>query len=255
MIDTHGTHLTTVNSRTSKAGRVLTRHFLNAAVLFIVICTITCAASYLCADPWPQFRGANASGVSRETAELPADIGPEKHVQWKTPLARGHSSPVVYGKRVYLTALRDRRLVTMALDTESGHVAWETEAPYEKLESVHKIGSPATSSVATDGRHVYSFFGSSGLFCYDLDGKEIWQRKLGPFNNQFGATSSPILAGDKLVMIQDHDTGSHLAAFDKLTGKTILENRAPQLSPQLRPRRLFGASTGDRRSWSPDRLM
>ncbi|MCH8035474.1 MAG: PQQ-binding-like beta-propeller repeat protein [Bacteroidetes bacterium] len=115
----------------------------------------------------------------------------------------GHSSPVVSGGRVYLTAVRGRKLLTICQDRSSGKMLWEAEAPYEKLERAHRIGSQATPSVATDGRHVFSFFGSSGLFCYTTGGREVWRRKMGPFDNQFGATSSPILADGRIIMIQD----------------------------------------------------
>jgi outer membrane protein assembly factor BamB len=178
------------------------------------------------ADPWPQFRGPNATGVSREVAPLPTEIDPQQPL-WKVPLAKGHSSPVVHSGRVYLTTLEDQKLLTIALDADTGRRLWQREASYEKLESVHGVGSPATSSVAADGERVYSFFGSSGLNCYDLAGKALWSKRLGPFNNEFGAASSPVLAGDKLVMIQDHDTGSYLAAWNKLTGETAWQTERP----------------------------
>ncbi|MEQ8787773.1 MAG: PQQ-binding-like beta-propeller repeat protein [Pirellulaceae bacterium] len=184
---------------------------------------------HLLADSWPQFRGPNAAGVSREEQPLPVEIGPEKNVVWKIALAKGHSSPVVAAGRVFVTALDDKQLVTIGLDAKDGRELWRRVAPYDKLESVHSVGSPATSSVATDGDRVYSFFGSSGLYCYSLDGEQIWSRRLGPFNNQFGAMSSPVLAGDKLLMIQDHDTGSHLEARDKLSGEVLWRVERPNM--------------------------
>jgi outer membrane protein assembly factor BamB len=173
------------------------------------------------AENWPQFRGANASGVSRESTPLPADIGPDRHVVWKLPVGRGHSSPVVFGDRVYLTSLRDKQLLTLAIDVVSGEITWEAAAEYAKLESVHRIGSHATPSCATDGEIVVSFFGSSGLHAYSVDGKPLWKLPMGPFDNSFGAAGSPIIVDDLVVIIEDHDTGSFLAAFDKRTGKPM----------------------------------
>jgi len=195
-------------------------------VLWLVVLV---SARPVCADNWPQFRGPGGSGVSTDDAELPADIGPDKHVLWKTPLAKGHSSPVVFGNRIYLTAFRNRKLLTLALDAETGKVLWEQESQYDKLESFHRIGSPATSSAATDGEVVISFFGSCGMNAFTPDGKLLWHKPMGPFNNQFGATSSPVLTGDRIVTIQDHDTGSFLAVLDKHTGKELWRQERPNM--------------------------
>ena len=189
------------------------------------------------ASDWLQFRGTNANGIAVNDSPLPAEIGPKKNVLWKIALASGHSSPVIHNGRIYLTALDNKKLLTFGLDANSGSVLWAAEANYEKLESVHRIGSPATSTVVTDGKHVFSFFGSVGLFCYDLEGQSIWSRKLGPFNNQFGATSSPVLHEDRIVMVQDHDTGSYVFAVDKRTGKTIWKTDRPNF------RRNYGSPT------------
>src|SRR5205823_5122248 len=147
--------------------------------------------------------------------------GPTTNVVWQTQLAPGHSSPVVVGDRIYLTAERARKLFTVALDRRDGKVLWEAEAPSQALEKIHQIGSHAQSSPTADGERVVSFFGSSGLFCYDRTGKPLWRRALGPFKNDFGAGSSPVLAGDWVLLCQDHDQDSVLMALDKRTGKTI----------------------------------
>ena len=173
------------------------------------------------AEDWPQFRGAKSSGLAATDTALPADIGPDKHVVWKADLPPGHSSPIVVGERIFLTAVRDGRLVTIGLDRASGKVLGEAEAPHEKLENIHRIGSYAQASPASDGERVISFFGSSGLFCYDLGGKLLWKLPMGPFNNDFGAGSSPIVSGDAVILCQDHDTDSFLMALDKHTGKTL----------------------------------
>ena len=168
---------------------------------------------------WPQFRGHNAAGVSQGDAALPGEIDMERHLVWKSVIGHGHSSPVIVGDRVYLTALDGKRLLTMALEAETGKVAWQAEAEYERLEKVHRIGSRATPSVAADGDVVVSFFGSSGLHAYDSAGKLLWKNAMGPFDNGHGAASSPILVEDTIVIIQDHDTGSFLAAYNKRTGE------------------------------------
>jgi outer membrane protein assembly factor BamB len=181
-------------------------------------------------DAWPQFRGPNCSGRSASGAKLPAGIGPDKHVVWKSELPPGHSSPAVFGDRVYVTAAKERKLLTIALDRATGKVLWEVEAPHERLEQIHRIGSHAQPSPATDGERVVSFFGSCGLFCYDTKGKLLWQRPMGPFKNDFGAGSSPIIVEDRVILCQDHDEDSHLIALDKRTGDTVWKTERPDIA-------------------------
>lgn len=174
------------------------------------------------ADSWSQFRGSNANGVSDGKLKLPAEIGPDQNLLWKTPLPSGHSSPVVHGNRVYVTGVRDQKFFTFALDAQSGKIVWEVEAPHKGLEKVHQTaGSHVQATPVTDGERVIVLFGSAGLFCYDTSGKQQWHLPLGPFKNDFGTGSSPILVGDRIVLNQDHDTDSFLMVLDKHTGKVI----------------------------------
>lgn len=178
-------------------------------------------------ETWGQFRGPNGSAVAANEESLPDGLSLEDHLIWKVAAPRGHSSPVIAANQVFLTGQEGDRLLTFSLAAATGKKLWEAEAPHDKLESVHNVGSRATPSVATDGELVVSFFGSSGLYCYDMEGKELWRRRMGPFNNQFGAASSPILAGDRVVLIEDHDTGSFLATYDKRTGEELWRVERP----------------------------
>ncbi|MGE0610081.1 MAG: PQQ-binding-like beta-propeller repeat protein [Pirellulales bacterium] len=170
---------------------------------------------------WPQFRGPNATGRAADKNSLPAEIGPDQHVAWKIELPPGHSSPVVAGNRVFVTAVRGEQLLTMALDRQTGNTLWEAEAPHESLEKIHGIGSYAQPTPATDGERVVSMFGSSGLYCHDVEGRLLWSHSMGPFVNDFGAGSSPIIVDDRVILCQDHDLDSFLAAYDKQTGKLL----------------------------------
>jgi outer membrane protein assembly factor BamB len=153
---------------------------------------------------------------------------------WKTPLPPGHSSPVVHGNRIFLTAAeggrdsdagRDKvideggKLFTIALDRASGKVLWRKEAPRPRQERFQPTGSPASPTPVTDGRSVYVFFGDFGLIAYTVDGAERWRLPLGPFNNVNGHGSSPILAEGKVILVCDQDTDSYLLAVDQNTGK------------------------------------
>jgi len=191
---------------------------------FALLCLLSLPAS---AGDWPQFRGPNATGVPMIDMPLPDEVGPEKNVVWKTPLPPGHSSPIIVGDRIYLTAVRDQKLFTVALDRATGKVLWEREAPYDKLEQVHSTGSLVQPTPASDGKIVVSFFGSSGLLAYDNDGKQLWHLKLGPYKNDFGAGSSPILVDDRVILCQDHDLESHLVAYDKRTGNELWKTLRP----------------------------
>src|SRR4051812_22707012 len=105
----------------------------------------------------------------------PITFGPEKNVKWKVPVPSGASSPVVVGDKLFLTAFDEGKLFTIAYSAVSGQELWRAEAPAKAIEAYHKTeGSPAASSVATNGKTVVAYFGSCGLFAYDLTGKELW---------------------------------------------------------------------------------
>jgi len=171
-------------------------------------------------DAWTQFRGANAAGHGRSATSLPNQIGPDKNVLWKVSVPPGHSSPIVIGDHVVLTAVSKSRLVTMTLDRNSGRLLWTQEAPHAELETIHRIGSHAQPSPAAHGGRIVSFFGSAGLFCYDLQGRLLWQRRMGPYSNTYGAACSPIIVDGRVILNQDHDIDSHLLAVDLETGRT-----------------------------------
>ncbi len=189
--------------------------------VMLAVAAVWLVPAPLDAGNWERFRGPNASGLAASGYALPTEIGPDKNVVWKTALPAGHSSPVIFGNRVYVTAVRGGRLLTIALTRDSGHIVWEREEPEVPLEEIHQIGSHAQSTPAADGRHVVSFFGSSGLSCHDAEGNLLWRKKMGPFKNNFGAGSSPIIVDGRVLLAQDHDTDSFLAAYDVHTGDEL----------------------------------
>jgi outer membrane protein assembly factor BamB len=193
---------------------------MRSLVSALVLTTILGYVLPLRAGDWPQFRGPN-SGLAVGDRKLPVQIGPEQNILWQTALPPGHSSPVLYGDRIYLTGVRGKALVVIALDQKSGALLWETQVPHKELEKIHSIGSYAQSTPVTDGNSVISFFGSSGLICHDRTGKLLWHLPMGPFKNDFGAASSPILVGGVVILNQDHDSDSFLMAVAKRTGKVL----------------------------------
>ncbi len=185
---------------------------MRISCLLLLISTLTPSDT-----DWSRFRGPNGSGVSA-TKGLPAEFGPDKNVIWKTPLPQGFSSPVIHGNRIFLTGRRDEQLLTMAVDRTSGKILWERVAPRSRKEPLDKRNHPAAASAATDGQHVVVFFGDYGLIAYDVDGKELWKRPLGPFNNIYGMGASPVIVDDKVILACDQSTNSFIAAWDKRTG-------------------------------------
>jgi outer membrane protein assembly factor BamB len=184
----------------------------------ILILALTASAG---AGDWPQFRGPN-NGAAVGDQKLPTEIGPGTNVIWKTELPPGHSSPIVHGQRIFVNAVRGKELLTIAFDRRTGKQLWEAKAPHEAREKIHAIGSQAQCTPATDGERVVSFFGSSGLICYDAaTGKQLWFVPMGPFKNDFGAANAPFIVGGVVILGQDHDCESFLMAIDKLNGQTI----------------------------------
>jgi outer membrane protein assembly factor BamB len=185
---------------------------------------------------WPQFRGPDASGVSPEGKKLPVDFGPEKNVLWKTPLPPGHSSPSIWGGRLFLTSYDKsaQKLETLCLDRNSGRILWRRTAPTAKIEKFTDYGSPAVATPAIDGRRVYVYFGSYGLLCYDLDGNEQWKKPL-PLAETFqGNGTSPVVSGDLLLLNREFLPDPALMAVNNRTGQTAWK-RARQLASLAGP--------------------
>ena len=205
---------------------------------------------------WPQWRGPLGTGVAPD-ADPPVHWGEDTNIRWKTPLpGHGHSTPIVWGDRIYLTAAvpygdavtpapdlapgahdnlpvtRRRRFVVLAVDRSDGKILWQRsvhdELPHE---GGHVTGSLASNSPVTDGEHVYAFFGSRGLYCLDRDGNLKWRKDLGRMQtlHGHGEGSSPALYGETLIVNFDHEGDSFLLAFDKNTAQPLW--RVPRDEP------------------------
>jgi outer membrane protein assembly factor BamB len=187
-------------------------------LLFGVLCLNTAAIR---AEEIQYFRAD--SGLGRSSGQLPDDFNVPESQTWRVPLDGGHSTPIIEGGKIFVTTYRagSKELATVALDQSSGKVLWRNPIVPERVEETHQLGSPATATMACDGKRVYAFFGSAGIFCYDLDGKKIWEQRMGPFRDEYGAGSSPILFDGKIILSQDHDIDSFLSAYDCATGRRV----------------------------------
>jgi outer membrane protein assembly factor BamB len=123
---------------------------------------------------------------------------------------------------VFLTEFdqASRKLATLCLDRRTGAILWRRAVAVEKIEEVHQIGSPAAATPATDGERVYVYFGSYGLLCYDLDGNLKWERRLPLPENPYGATASPIVAGELLVL-NHQGKDAYLLGVNPRDGRTV----------------------------------
>lgn len=173
-------------------------------LLLLLVLPLTAFALSAAVPNWPQFRGPNASGVS-EDARPPVHFGPESNQLWKVTVPRGISSPVTWGNHLFLTALADSKLLTLAYDVRDGRELWRQIAPAEKIEPCHEFSSPAASTPCTDGERVYVCFGSFGLLAYDFSGKEAWRRPFERLPSQYGTA----IAGNRIYV----RGGDHLWAF------------------------------------------
>jgi outer membrane protein assembly factor BamB len=199
---------------------------MNSSLQFLAL-ALALAQGARAESDWPQFRGPNGSGVS-DTAQLPAEFGPSKNLVWKTALPAGHSSPILAGDRIFLTAYDGDRLLTIALDRASGKILWRREAPRARKEKLDNRNSPASPSAVSDGKNVYVFFGDYGMVSYGFDGNERWRAPLGPFTNVYGMGASPVLVDGKVVLVCDQSVGSFIAAFDQNDGKLLWKKPRPE---------------------------
>ena len=185
------------------------------AAACVVTVTVVAGASE---SGWARFRGPNGTGIA-ETTSLPSEFGPETNVIWKTPLPPGHSSPVLTGTHVFLTAFEGNSLLVIALDRASGRELWRREVPRVVKGRLDGPNNPASPSPVTDGQRVFAFFQDFGLVAFTAQGRELWRLPLGPFNIFYGFGASPILVDGTLIMPVDQDSGSYLLGVDARNGK------------------------------------
>lgn len=191
------------------------------------------------AADWPQFRGTGGLATSADTG-LPVTFSSSQGIAWKTELpGAGTSSPIFVGKHIFLTAYtgynvpgqpqgaqEDLKRHVLCLDRATGKILWQKEVP-SKLPEQDKIRDGhgyASATPVSDGKHVFTFFGKSGVFAMDLTGKILWKADVGDGLNGWGSAASPILHGN-LVIVNASVESESLVALDKTTGKEVW--RAP----------------------------
>ena len=185
---------------------------------------------------WPQWRGPLMTGVA-PLGDPPVEWAENRNVSWKIAIpGKGSSSPVVWNDRVFVTtaipiaqadggataggeAVHEYRV--LAVSREDGSILWDQRARVEQPHAGKRAeGTFASASALTEGENVIAFFGSRGLYCYDMEGKLRWEKDFGDMNirNEFGEGATPALYGDVLVLTWDHQGPSFIVALDKRTG-------------------------------------
>lgn len=204
---------------------------------------------------WPQWRGPGGNGVSPETG-LPSEWSGTKNVLWKTALpGKGHSSPIVWGNRIFLTTAiegetvpgikrvvhningnefthpagvgvdKKNTLKVIALDRDTGKIVWERTA-YEGLiyDTYHRRNSRASETPVTDGKSVFAYFGSAGLYAYSFNGSLQWKYSAGNIGSYgVGTGTSPLLYKNLVILQVDSEDGkdSYIVGLSKDTGKEV----------------------------------
>ena len=258
-------------------------------LIFLLSHSLTTAGSP--AENWHQWRGPEASGVSR-TANPPIEWAQDKNVKWKVAIdGRGTSTPIIWNDRVFvLTAIETdakdtsipdpkdqpktnffdikrpnavHEFVVLCLNRHTGKEVWRQVAT-KKIphEGAHNDNDFASASPTTDGKHLYCWFGSAGLYCYDLDGNKLWERDLGEakVGSSLGEGCSPVLHEGKLIIVRDHSGQSSIEVLDAQTGASLWQRdrdegnawATPQVIQHSGKTQVITAASGAVRSYDLD---
>ncbi len=218
---------------------------------------------------WPQWRGPAWNGVASQ-ADPPVTWSETENLRWKTPIeGSGWATPIVWGDRVFLlTAIaldkkmpvpdvipagtpninehpqvndswKPQRFAIVCIDRITGKMLW-TRTAHEAMphQGHHRKGGFASASPVTDGKHIYAYFGSFGLYCYDFHGRLVWKKEFAPqaMEDSLGEGSSPALFGDTIVIVVDQERQSYVVAIDKRTGERIWKQDREETSNWSTPR-------------------
>ncbi len=180
------------------------------------------------AGNWHRWRGPNNDGISQAT-EAPIHWSQTENVQWRLPLpGEAASTPVVWEDKIFLTSADGNTLVLMCISTK-GKELWKRTIARGNQVVRRGEGNSAAPSPTTDGEHVWAFFGTGDLVCYDFQGNEVWHTNIaeryGKFNLYFVMASTPLLDKDRLYMHLIHSNAWLVLALDKMTGAEIWKHQ------------------------------
>ena len=197
---------------------------ISKPVVYVVAVTFVLALSAISNGSqaaWPQFRGPGGLGIAPDNQPYPTELDTSRNLLWKTKVPKGHSSPCVWGDRIFITARSDEVLETICMDRASGTIKWRQAVRPKTWERVMSTNTHASPTPVCDGKRACVYFGSYGLVAYDFDGNELWKKPLPIPDHMHGSAASPILANEMVVINCDEDKEPYLLAVDRDTGKTI----------------------------------
>jgi outer membrane protein assembly factor BamB len=198
---------------------------------------------------WPNWRGPLANGVAPK-GNPPVSWSESINIKWRTAIrGKGFSTPIVWDKYVFVTTAIQKGGVAgsatipyifnvVALNRNDGKILWEkTVADEEVQDRIHQTASHVSNSPVTDGKFLYAYFGSRGLYCLDFKGNILWKKDFGQMQkrNNFGEGSSPALYGNKIVVQWDHEGQSEIFCVDKNTGKDLWKKERDEPSSWSTP--------------------
>ena len=218
---------------------------------------------------WPQWRGPAWNGVASQ-ADPPVTWSETENMRWKTPIqGSGWATPIVWGDRIFLltaialdkkmpvpdvipagtprinqhpqviTSWKPQKFAIVCIDRITGTQLWSrTVNEGMPHQGHHRKGGFASASPVTDGQHIYAYFGSFGLYCYDFQGRFVWKKVFEPqaMEDSLGEGSSPALSGNTLVITVDSERQSYVVAIDKRTGEEIWKQDREETSNWSTPR-------------------
>ena len=238
-------------------------------IAILTICIFALAAVVVLASQpvgfeknWHHWRGPHATGAAVD-ANPPTTWSETENIRWKVAIpGMGHAAPIIWEDKIFIqTAIEVKanesegddnpfsgffggnkeplyKFDLLAINRSDGSILWQkTLREIQPHEGTHGDATYASNSPVTDGEHIYAYFGSRGLYCVDMMGNVKWEKDIGTMykRNTFGEGSSPVLHGNTLVIVQDHEGDSFITALDKRTGdvlwKTDRDERTTWFSP------------------------
>ncbi len=219
------------------------------AILFLITGSLSGQNSTVSETSWPSWRGPNSNGIAAKSN--PAVSWSEtKNIKWKVPVpGKGFSTPIVWDKYVFVTTAVAKEgapqsdmmpylFKVIVYNRADGKLLWEKTVTEEEVpDKIHATASHISNSSVTDGKFLYAYFGSRGLYCLDFSGNIIWKRDFGQMQKRmnFGEGSSPALYGNKLVIQWDHEGQSEIFCVDKTTGKDVWNRQRDEQSSWATP--------------------
>jgi outer membrane protein assembly factor BamB len=182
---------------------------------------------------WPSLRGPGNLGVAHFTnAPIRWDVATGEGVLWKTAIpVNGMNSPIIWGRRVFLTGADTDNQVVFCFDADTGKLLWtkpvKTAVAFPEVTSDTGYAAP---TMATDGLRVFTVFATGELAAFDMDGNPVWQKNIGVPENSYGMGSSLLTDGTRLFVQYDHQNAQKVMAFDCATGKTVWQAARKNIS-------------------------